>query len=87
MDIDGSKVEMLLQSIMREANYKREEELTVMLSTIWSPVSPQSENNNSFCGLSLEDRCLHEGTLREVMALNKKHESGQLSRTYYHVMK
>jgi hypothetical protein len=82
-NIDAGQVEMQLQSIVREANEKREEELSLILSTVRNPVSPQSVNRLSFCptmkqyGLSLEDRRLHGNLLRDLMSLNKKFEKGK----------
>jgi hypothetical protein len=82
-NIDAGQVEMQLQSIVREANEKREEELSLILSTVRNPVSPQSANRISFCptlkqyGVSLEDRRLHGNVLRDLMSLNKKFEKGK----------
>jgi hypothetical protein len=82
-NIDAGQVEMQLQSIVSEANEKREEELSRILSTVRTPVSPQSLVRNNFCptlkkyGLSLSDRRLHGNLLRDLMSLNRKFENGK----------
>ena len=48
-EVDTSQIEILLHSIMTEANKKREEELSGVLCTTRTPVSPQSKNKDTFC--------------------------------------
>jgi hypothetical protein len=81
-NIDATAVENILQLIVKEANARREEELSSILKTNRNPVSPASENKISFCpmmkqyGIPLEDRRVHADIQRDLIALNQKFESG-----------
>ena len=76
MDVDTTKVESILQDIVRNANEKIEEKLSVILATNFQPIYPQLQVKYTFFPImkryviSLEYRRLHQSVLHDLITLN-----------------
>ena len=83
MNVDTTKVESILQEIVRDANKNIEEKLLVILATAFWTISLQSQVKYTFCPMMkryrilLEDRRLHRSLLRYLINLNQKQKTGQ----------
>jgi hypothetical protein len=80
LSIKIGEVTMELAKIVTKVNDEKEKELSVILETVRNAVSPGSKANPEYCpwfvkyGISLEDRRVHEGLLRDLITLNHRHE-------------
>jgi hypothetical protein len=85
-EVDSAAVGAALHSIVIELRQHRDDSLSVILQTVQAPTSPNTKENPTVlstlkaCGVSLDDRHVHENLLRDLYLLDKKHAK---SNTFY----